>query len=106
MFKVGSCVVIRYTNGAIYQVQYTELDRLHWQCLEGPDKGRQAEESYTRKEIAPGVWQVNWTETDGIVVVQVVQLKQGVISTTIVIPGETPAQPIVLILDGTVQAMA
>lgn len=103
MVNIGDSFIISYSNGSVYQIRYGANDRLQWKCLEGSDKGRQAEEVYSKKEIAPGIWQINWTEADGITVVQVVQPAKGLISTTIVIPGETAQKPTVLILDGKIQ---
>ncbi|MEB3766347.1 phenolic acid decarboxylase [Acinetobacter sp. MD2] len=103
MFQAPQTIKITYDNGVIYQVQYLDETTLHWTCLEGIPKGSEATETFTAQQITADVWQVNWTEKDGITVVQVVQPAQLKISTTIIIPGEPAAQPTVLILQGNIE---
>jgi phenolic acid decarboxylase len=80
--------IYRYTGGPSYRVTCASDQVLHWECLEGDDKGQSARETPDRIEVAPGVHFLSWVETNGTVVTQVLNYAVGTVACTVVAGGE------------------
>lgn len=76
-----------YEGGVVYEVDVERDDALHWRCVEGADKGREAIEAVDRVPLRAHQHMMSWTEADGLVVAQVVDYDAGRVDTVLVLPG-------------------
>lgn len=86
-----------YEGGTVFEVDVERDDALHWRCVAGADKGREARETVDRVPLRPHQHMLSWTEADGLVVAQVVDYDAGRAHTVLVLPGGQR-----LVLQGTV----
>lgn len=88
-----------YEGGVSYEVRFDSDTALHWHCVAGDEKGRQADETYDRVPLRDAQHLVSWTEADGLTVVQVVDYSSGQVHTVLTLPkgGER------ILLSGTVK---
>ncbi len=78
----------RYPDGLTILVKTTDNDTLYWECLEGEARGQSATEKCDRREVAPGVYFVNWIEKDGTAISQVVDYNRMTVVCNIVAGGQ------------------
>lgn len=87
-----------YPGGVVFEVEVLRDDVLHWHCVAGENKGHKGRETVDRVPLNPHQHLLSWTETDGLVVTQVVSYDTGVVNTVLVLPGGNR-----VMLRGTVQ---
>ncbi len=67
----------KYDYGdTVYEINFKSENQLHWHCIEGEEKGRQADESYSSLRLNEHTLFVSWVEEDGLGVSQVINLKK------------------------------
>lgn len=88
-----------YEGGVSYEVRFDSDTALHWHCVAGDEKGREANETYDRVPLRDAQHLVSWTEADGLAVTQVVDYAAGQVNTVLTLPrgGER------VVLRGTIQ---
>ena len=74
----------KYKGGSTYRVTIPDAEKLHWECIEGDEKGAKGDEKPTRYTVADGIYFASWVEKTGIVVTQVVNMKTSKVYSTIV----------------------
>lgn len=66
--------IYRYNDGSVYRVTVHSATHLRWEAIQGPEKGRSGEEAVRRIKVREGIYFVNWLESSGVHVSQVVDL--------------------------------
>jgi phenolic acid decarboxylase len=67
---------LEYNYGEfVYVVNFKSDKELHWKCVKGAEKGREANENYTIQRLNTNSLFVSWVEQDGLGVSQVINLK-------------------------------
>lgn len=66
-------VEVKYESGDHYLMTYLSAKELRWEALGEVAEGEAATgtEPYWSREIAPGIYNVNWIEADGMTASQV-----------------------------------
>lgn len=75
---VGKTLEYNYGKN-VYQVQFKTAKDLHWKCMKGDEKGKEADETYVTQKLNDYTYFVSWVEADGLGVSQVVNLKDNVV---------------------------
>lgn len=72
---------LEYNYGSyIYHLHFKTEDKLHWKCVEGDEKGKEADETYATQRLNNHTFFVSWIEADGLGVSQVINLKDHTIN--------------------------
>lgn len=88
--------IYRYP-GFVVRAELKEPTKMRWTILEGGPVGKSAEETVDRREIAPGIYFVAWTESDGTIVSQVADYTKNKVTSTLVTGGKR------LLFEGTIE---
>lgn len=83
----------------IYHLNFKTDDTLHWKCVEGDEKGKEADETYTTQRLNDHTLFISWVEADGLGVSQVVNLKENTINCYLKIDRE------IIPLSGTIREL-
>ncbi|MDO5625861.1 MAG: MoaF C-terminal domain-containing protein [Pseudomonadota bacterium] len=75
-----------YDGGTSYEVRFDSATALHWHCVAGDEKGRQASETCDRVPLRDAQDLLSWTEADGLSVTQVVDWQAGRVNTVLSLP--------------------
>jgi phenolic acid decarboxylase len=71
----GEVLLVSVDNGALYRNSYSaDGEYITWQGLAGPDKGRRETNQVHRVRLTPGVFFLNWIESDSTTVSTVLNL--------------------------------
>ncbi len=79
---IGS-FVFKYAGGNTYRVDVPDDTSIRWECLAGDEKGKSEQERVDRRAIAHNIYFVSWTEKDGTIVSQVIDLNRHHVTSTI-----------------------
>lgn len=60
----------------VYRIHFKSEDTLHWHCVEGDEKGSEADETYHVHQLADNTFFISWIEADGTGVSQVLNLDE------------------------------
>lgn len=82
-----------------YEVQFKTANLLHWKCVKGDEKGKEADETYYAHRLDNHSLFITWIEADGLGVSQVVNLKDKTVKCFLKIDKE------VIPLSGTLQEL-
>lgn len=74
MTLIGKTLEYNYGK-AIYHVTFNTAKNLHWKCIAGDEKGKEADETYVEQRLNGHTFFISWVEADGLGVSQVVNLK-------------------------------
>ena len=67
---------LEYNYGeTLYQLSFNTDKDLHWKCILGDEKGREADETYEVQRLNDHTFFISWIESDGLGVSQVINLK-------------------------------
>lgn len=86
-----SCIgsfVFAYASGNTYRVDVSDDASIRWECLAGDEKGRSERVQVDRRIIAANIYFVSWTESDGTIVSQVLDLNRNHVTSTISVGGK------------------
>ncbi|MGG6230484.1 phenolic acid decarboxylase [Tenacibaculum sp. SDUM215027] len=72
----------------VYEVNFKSENTLHWKCVKGNEKGREADETYSKQKLNNYTLFISWVEEDGLGVSQVVNLKNNTVNTFLKIDKE------------------
>lgn len=70
----GKSLVYDYGSYA-YQLDFKSSDKLHWKCIKGDEKGKEADETYSTQRLNDATFFISWVESDGLGVSQVLNLE-------------------------------
>jgi phenolic acid decarboxylase len=76
-----------YEGGVVFEVNVERDDALHWRCVAGENLGQEGRENVDRVPLHANQHLLSWSETDGLVVAQVVDYAAGSVNTVLVLPG-------------------
>lgn len=76
---VGKHATIEYPEMKA-EIQYLSDSTLHWKTTSLENEVHEATEKMSYKQVADGLFFVNWIEQDGITVSQVLDSKKGIVS--------------------------
>ncbi|MDR7209855.1 MoaF-related domain-containing protein [Flavobacterium piscis] len=72
---------LEYNYGEyVYVVNFKSDRQLHWKCVKGTEKGREAVETYYTQHLNNDSLFVSWVEQDGLGVSQVINFKNHTIT--------------------------
>ncbi len=57
----GKTFIFQYSDGQHYLVNFYETT-LRWEGIQGDDYGKSENDEYRIRDVAPGIFLVNWTE--------------------------------------------
>ncbi len=83
MFKYDNkSVVADYETGYLFQIDYLGNNKLRWTSLKERNDGAPSSgvESFSYREIAEDVYFINWIEEGGLVVSQIADFKNMVVT--------------------------
>jgi phenolic acid decarboxylase len=73
---------LEYNYGEnIYLVSFKTNKKLHWKCIQGEEKGKEATETYATQRLNNNTLFISWIEKEGLGVSQVINLKEKSIHT-------------------------
>lgn len=76
---IGKSYRIIFEDGYVFNVTYIDESHLHWEGIEGPSKGLAGDEKMTYRQLAPGLFFVNWLEESGVSVSQILDLNKMIV---------------------------
>ncbi|WP_081417521.1 MoaF-related domain-containing protein [Paenibacillus sp. Soil522] len=76
---IGKSYRIIFEDGYVFNATYIDESHLHWEEIEGPFKGLAGDEKMTYRQLAPGLFFVNWLEETGVSVSQVLDLNKMIV---------------------------
>lgn len=77
----------QYPGGVAFEVEVPSDGLLDWRCTAGENVGKEGRETVDRVLLSPHQHMLSWTETDGLVVAQVVNYETHQVNTVLVLPG-------------------
>ncbi|RNL92303.1 hypothetical protein ED312_03695 [Sinomicrobium pectinilyticum] len=83
----------------VYEVNFKSENMLHWKCVKGDEKGKEADETYSEQRLNNHTLFISWVEQDGLGVSQVVNLKDNTVNTFLRIDKE------IIPLTGTIREL-
>lgn len=83
----------------IYHLDFKTDTTLYWKCVEGDEKGKEADETYKTQRLNNHTLFVSWVEADGLGVSQVINLKDYKINCYLKIDKE------IIPLNGTIKEL-
>ena len=83
----------------VYEVNFKSENMLHWKCVKGDEKGKKADETYSKQRLNNHTLFISWVEQDGLGVSQVVNLKDNTVNTFLRIDKE------IIPLTGTIREL-
>lgn len=83
----------------VYEVNFKSGDKLHWKCIKGDDKGKEADETYATQRLNNYTFFISWIEQDGLGVSQVINLNDNTVKTFLRIEKE------IIPLTGTIREL-
>lgn len=89
----------RYDGGLVIRAEVPSDDTLKWTCVEGEAKGTSGIERTERREVAPGVHLICWTEMGGMHISQVVNFFTRKVVSVITTEGEHQ------VIEGTIRRL-
>ncbi len=75
---IGKTIEYRYGSD-IYHVTIDSNNELHWEGLQGEDKGVVYEETYVSEWLDDGKLFISWEEANGIAVSQILDFEAGIV---------------------------
>ncbi|WP_445455162.1 MoaF-related domain-containing protein [Flavobacterium sp. HNIBRBA15423] len=72
----------------MYVVNFKSEKELHWKCIKGDEKGKEAIETYLTLRLDNHTLFISWVENDGLGVSQVINLKNNTVKTFLKIDRE------------------
>lgn len=72
----------------MYVVNFKSEKELHWKCIKGDEKGKEAIETYSTLRLDNHTLFISWVENDGLGVSQVINLKNNTVKTFLKIDRE------------------
>ncbi|WP_242285084.1 MoaF N-terminal domain-containing protein [Bacillus cereus group sp. BfR-BA-01394] len=73
---IGKTFKITYDEKDVFNVKYVDYKKIQWEGIEGVAKGARGEENITFRQLAPGIFFINWLEKDGFSVSQTLDLNK------------------------------
>lgn len=83
----------------VYELNFKSENKLHWKCLKGDEKGKEADETYYTQRLNNYTLFISWIEQDGLGVSQVINLKDNTINCFLKIDKE------IIPLNGTIREL-
>ncbi|MGS2765169.1 phenolic acid decarboxylase [Sinomicrobium sp. M5D2P9] len=83
----------------VYEVNFKPENQLHWKCVKGEEKGREADETYSMHRLNSYTFFISWIEQDGLGVSQVINLKDNTVNSFLRIDKE------IIPLTGTIREL-
>ncbi|MCX2680071.1 MoaF N-terminal domain-containing protein [Galbibacter sp. EGI 63066] len=73
--------ILEYNYGDyVYKVNFKSENKLHWKCIKGDEKGKEADETYSTQRLNNYTFFISWVEQDGLGVSEVINLKDNTVN--------------------------